>query len=104
MVYCSPQQRALETAKPIADRFGLEISIPTAALDEVDVGEWTGQFFAARAARSCAGTVEPSPGAVPAPGGESMRDVAERRGCAYRSRCRGHGRSGHVVVVQPCAK
>ncbi|HEY7168303.1 MAG TPA: histidine phosphatase family protein [Candidatus Binatia bacterium] len=44
-VYSSPQERSLETARPLADRLGQTIQI-AAELDEVDFGAWTGSKFA----------------------------------------------------------
>jgi probable phosphoglycerate mutase len=43
-VQSSPRERAWETAAPIAERAGLPFAIID-ALDEIDVGEWTGQPF-----------------------------------------------------------
>jgi broad specificity phosphatase PhoE len=44
-VYCSPLERAVETARPLCDRHGLE---PTLADDllEIDYGDWTGSAVA----------------------------------------------------------
>jgi broad specificity phosphatase PhoE len=43
-IYSSPQQRALETAEPLARALDLAISI-VKDLDEIDFGEWTGRTF-----------------------------------------------------------
>jgi len=43
-VYCSPRERAQETAAPIAATLGLIVRTSD-ALDEVDVGEWQGRRF-----------------------------------------------------------
>jgi probable phosphoglycerate mutase len=43
-VLCSPQERARETADPIAARQERPITV-TAALDEINFGEWTGRSF-----------------------------------------------------------
>jgi broad specificity phosphatase PhoE len=40
----SPQQRTLETARPIAERCGVKAEV-VEALDEVDFGEWAGKTF-----------------------------------------------------------
>jgi probable phosphoglycerate mutase len=45
-LHSSPQVRARETARAIADRLGLPIEI-AGAIDELDVGDWTGRPFAA---------------------------------------------------------
>lgn len=43
-IYSSPQQRALETAAPLAARRGLPVAVDQ-AFDEIDFGEWTGLTF-----------------------------------------------------------
>ena len=45
MVQASPRQRTRETADRIAIALGLPVET-VSALDEVDVGEWTGRAFA----------------------------------------------------------
>jgi probable phosphomutase (TIGR03848 family) len=45
-VYCSPLERARETAQPLCDRLGLAPSVAE-ELHELDFGEWTGQTVAA---------------------------------------------------------
>ena len=40
-IYCSPLERAFETALPLAGRFGLKINT-SAKLSEVDFGDWSG--------------------------------------------------------------
>ncbi|MGC8875231.1 MAG: histidine phosphatase family protein [Chloroflexia bacterium] len=41
-VYASPLQRAVQTATPIATRYGLAVQLHDALLD-IDYGEWTGR-------------------------------------------------------------
>lgn len=43
-IHSSPLERARETAEPIARRLGLEVQV-TAAIQEIDFGEWTGAAF-----------------------------------------------------------
>lgn len=43
-ICCSPQQRARETAQPLAAARGLAVQAE-AAFDEIDFGEWTGRSF-----------------------------------------------------------
>ncbi len=40
-IYCSPLERTVETALPLANLFGLEIH-PSEELLEIDIGDWTG--------------------------------------------------------------
>jgi probable phosphoglycerate mutase len=41
-LYCSPVQRARETAQPLADRLGLKVQISD-ALYEINFGDWSGR-------------------------------------------------------------
>jgi broad specificity phosphatase PhoE len=43
-IYCSPQQRALETVAPLVAQRGLPVRIEE-AFDEIDFGDWTGLPF-----------------------------------------------------------
>jgi broad specificity phosphatase PhoE len=43
-IYSSPQQRAQETAAPVAAQRGLQVNTDD-ALDEIDFGDWTGLSF-----------------------------------------------------------
>ncbi len=43
-IQSSPQQRARESAALLASRFGLAVEI-AAAIDEIDLGDWTGRTF-----------------------------------------------------------
>lgn len=44
-IYTSPRRRTQETAKMVADRFGLPVEVAP-ALDEIDFGSWSGKSFA----------------------------------------------------------
>jgi broad specificity phosphatase PhoE len=76
-VFASPIERALTTARPLADRLGCELTTLD-ALAEIDFGRWTGKHFEElhgdahweRFNRFRCGT--------PIPGGESMLDVSAR--------------------------
>jgi probable phosphomutase (TIGR03848 family) len=76
-IYTSPQQRARETAAPLAARHGLAAE-PRAGLDEIDFGSWTGLTV---------GELEGSPqwrlfnslrSSTRIPGGELMLEVQAR--------------------------
>jgi broad specificity phosphatase PhoE len=96
-IYSSPQQRALETAAPIAARVGLAVQIAN-EFDEIDFGQWTGRSFAALAAQGAPWQewVERRSGAVP-PGGEPFAGVAERAFAGAERLARRH--PGQFVLV-----
>ena len=76
-VQSSPRERACETAEPIAGRAGVPLEIAS-ALDEIDLGEWTGKSFAelnedVRWQRWNAERAAARP-----PRGESMRELQRR--------------------------
>lgn len=97
-VYCSPQERARQTAEPIAERLGLKPRIAE-AMDEIDFGAWSGQSFAAlqddpnwdlwNRARSLARP----------PGGESMIEVQARAIRWLRRLPASHPGGGRIAVV-----
>lgn len=73
----SPQQRACETAQPIADRLGLPVQT-SPALDEIDLGRWTGSSFETLAGDSAWDTWNRVRHRARAPQGESMLEVQLR--------------------------
>jgi alpha-ribazole phosphatase len=77
-IYCSPLQRALETAAPIAARCGLEVK-PDPAFIDIDYGGWAGrstdEMTPEEARRFREWERDPS---VPLPGAEPPSVVQER--------------------------
>ncbi|HEV2364103.1 MAG TPA: histidine phosphatase family protein [Caulobacteraceae bacterium] len=78
-LYSSPLERTLQTAEPIARSLGLAPRI-TEALNEVDVGRWTGASFAALRGDPAWRSWKRAPVKSRPPGGESLADVAARVG------------------------
>jgi probable phosphoglycerate mutase len=76
-IHCSPQDRARETAEPIADHLGLDIEI-VPALDEIDFGEWTGLPLDELAGRLDWRRWNAVRSNSRAPGGETMLEVQTR--------------------------
>jgi probable phosphoglycerate mutase len=76
-VQSSPQPRARETARPIARRAGVPVEI-AAAVDEIDVGDWTGRTFAALREDPLWQLWNSSRGSVRPPRGETMRELQAR--------------------------
>jgi broad specificity phosphatase PhoE len=79
----SPQQRALETAAPVASRMALPVTVAS-EFDEIDFGDWAGRSFADLAALGAPWQewVERRSTAVP-PGGEPFSRVAARLARQY---------------------
>lgn len=93
-IWSSPQQRALQTAGPLAERLKLPVLIAY-EFDEVDFGRWTGRSMAELEAQGAPWRhwVDRRSTAVP-PGGEPFANVAartlagaERLARRYRGKC-----------------
>lgn len=77
-ILTSPLSRAVETARPLAQRLGLT-PIATAALMEIDFGDYEGRD------KSTLGlNLRKTHADIPVPGGESLRDVWARAGDVAR--------------------
>jgi broad specificity phosphatase PhoE len=97
-VYCSPLERAMQTALPLARQKGLPVE-ELAGLNEIDFGEWTGRTLA---------ELEPSAewqrfntyrSGTRIPGGETIQEVLTRTLVElHRIEQRHPGRSLVVVV------
>ena len=97
IVQSSPQRRARETAAPIAQ--GLNRSVEIAdEVDEIDVGEWTGQEFEALNADPRWELWNQARGRARAPGGESMAEVQDRV-VGHIDRVRSSNPEGRVLIV-----
>jgi probable phosphoglycerate mutase len=76
-VFCSPQERAQQTAEPLARRRGLRAEV-SRAIDEIDFGEWTGKTFAELALDKRWLCFNQDRGKTAAPRGESLAAVQVR--------------------------
>ena len=97
-IYSSPQQRARETAAPIALGVGATRVAPSTALDEVDVGDWTGRSFADLANDRRWQHWNRARESARSPGGESLRDV-QGRVVSYMEELRAEWPHSHVLLV-----
>jgi broad specificity phosphatase PhoE len=94
----SPQQRALETAAPMAAARGLPVAVD-AAFDEIDFGDWTGKTFeelerdGARWRDWCE-----RKSSAGAPGGERFADVQRRALDGMEQLARNHEDETVLVV------
>lgn len=76
-LYCSPLERTVETAAPIAEAFGLE-AIAEPGLLECDFGEWTGAELSELYKRPEWATIQRAPSTFRFPGGESFPEMQYR--------------------------
>lgn len=76
-VYCSPLERAIETAEPIAQALGLQV-IPRPGLIETDYGEWQGKSLRELARLKVWRMVLHRPSQMRFPGGESFAEAQYR--------------------------
>ena len=76
-IYSSPLERALHTAETIAARLKLDVK-KSAALNEIDYGEWTGKSFEVLAGNERWRHFNTNRSITEIPGGESFLKVQER--------------------------
>lgn len=90
-IYSSPLERALESAKPLAQRLGCPI-LRRRELIEVNYGDYTGRTFASLRRLDLWKEVHHHPARVRFPGGESFIEVQERVVRALERLCKEHPR------------
>jgi broad specificity phosphatase PhoE len=76
-VRSSPRERALATARTVAEAAGAPLVVAE-ALDEIDFGDWTGAEFAALDGQPPWDDWNRARGSARAPNGESMEEAATR--------------------------
>jgi len=97
-VYCSPLERALETAEPIGKTLNLEVVIRS-GLIEVDVGEWQDQKIKGLSRLKLWRTVQTVPSMVGFPGGETFAEAQQRICQDLRALAAQHDPKDMVVCV-----
>lgn len=95
-IYCSPLERAVETAQPVAARRGLEVVIE-ADVGESRYGDWTGQALKDLAKTPEWLQVQVTPGLARFPNGESLGEMQARSVAAVERLRRLHP-SGIVAI------
>ncbi len=98
-VYCSPLQRAVQTAEPIARRLGLEVQ-PVANLNDMNFGHWQGLSPDEVSQRwpEMARAWLKAPHTVNFPGGESLDVVKERSMTSLHQLIERHSDEELVIV------
>jgi broad specificity phosphatase PhoE len=98
-VYCSPLQRAVQTAQAVARRLDLAVQ-PTAGFNDMHFGEWQGLAPAEVLRRwpDLAQAWLQSPDTITFPGGESLDGLRERSMAALRVIIARHPQDEVVVV------
>ena len=76
-IYCSPLERTLETAQPLAEAHGLTVQVRE-GLGETQYGDWTGRALKELREEKLWPVVQVYPGGARFPGGESLREVQAR--------------------------
>ena len=76
-IYTSPIDRTIETARVIASRHGLEVTV-NRDIGEVRYGKWTGRPLKSLARTKLWSTIQRWPSAVRFPEGETLREVQTR--------------------------
>lgn len=76
-IYCSPLERALETAEPLAEAHELAVQVRE-GLGETHYGDWTGRALKDLREEELWPVVQVYPGGARFPGGESIREVQAR--------------------------
>lgn len=98
-IYASPRRRTQETARLVAERFGLAVQTAD-ALDEIDFGEWTGRDFAELETDPRWAHWNARRSTASCPGGESQSAAQARAlAFAFEAASRHHG---GVLLVTHC--
>lgn len=97
VVQTSPRERAEETARPIAQASNRPYEV-AAALDEIDIGSWTGKSFTELEGDPRWRLWNEARGTTRAPGGETMAEVQQRMIAHLQDLCAAYP-GGRVVLV-----
>jgi probable phosphoglycerate mutase len=97
-IYCSPLERAVETAAPLAAALSLKIQLRDGLL-ETDIGDWQGRTTISLRRLKIWRTVQSSPSLMRFPGGESFADAQHRISTEIKTICSLHEPKDLVACV-----
>jgi broad specificity phosphatase PhoE len=97
VIQSSPQRRALQSAEIFARHLGLPVEI-VAAVDEIDIGDWTGRSFADLDNDPDWHNWNSRRGSSRPPNGEDMRSL-QRRVVQHLDQLRDDASDGCVLIV-----
>lgn len=97
-VYASPLERAMETAKPIAESHGLKI-IQEPDLMDTDIGEWQGRSWRVLGLTKAWRIVQNAPSRFRFPDGESFVEAQTRCASALERIIQKHNKPKDIVAV-----
>jgi broad specificity phosphatase PhoE len=97
LISVSPMDRAQETAAPIARATGAPLETAE-AINEIDIGEWTGRAFDEVASDPRWRVWNEARGSARAPGGESMKEV-QQRALAHLETLRARLPEGRAAII-----
>ena len=96
-IQSSPQRRARESAGILAFRFGLAVEL-VPAMDEIDVGDWTGKGFDELTQDDAWAHWNAARGSARPPNGETMRAL-QRRVVAHLEQLRDDNSESTLLIV-----
>ena len=98
-VYSSPLKRALLTAQPIAEAYGLDVTV-LEGINDVDYGAWAGLSPEEAADRHATlfETWVHDPLRMEFPQGESIKQVRDRAWAAFEAVCAAHAGESIILV------
>jgi broad specificity phosphatase PhoE len=96
-IYCSPLERAVETATPLAEAMGLELKI-SEYFTEIDFGEWTNLTIVELRNNQSFRNFNSFRSSVRIPGGEMMPEAQLRMIRGIEEICRNHKEESVAIV------